>query len=149
MINRHARRSAAAQTRKLAMKRPQNLTPVPAERWPPMRLKLVGVAMLAVWESKDYLVQTYTSPTLQIGGERFEVFRITVHRVTLDKTGRFDADISWEELQAIKAAVGLGDAYALEIYPCEIDLVNVANMRHLWVLDRPLPLGWFAGAGLE
>lgn len=31
---------------------------------------------------------------------------------------------------------------AVEIYPAERDIVNVANMRHLWVLPERLPFGW-------
>ena len=48
-------------------------------------------------------------------------------------------------MQAIKREVGLGDYMGVEIYPAERDVVNVANMRHLWVLRDPLPFGWKKG----
>ena len=51
--------------------------------------------------------------------------------------------ISWDSLQDIKRRRGYGDKYAIEIYPREVDIVNVAAMRHLWVLPEPLNIGWF------
>jgi hypothetical protein len=35
----------------------------------------------------------------------------------------------------------------VEIYPRDRDIVNIANMRHLWVMAEPLALGWFAAEG--
>ena len=34
----------------------------------------------------------------------------------------------------------------MEVYPRTADLVNVANMRHLWVLPELLPFAWRKGA---
>lgn len=49
----------------------------------------------------------------------------------------------WDDLQWVKDAVGLGDHEAIEIYPRGSDLVNVANIRHLWVLPagHRMPFG--------
>ena len=44
----------------------------------------------------------------------------------------------------VKREIGFGDWYALEIFPRDGDIVNVANMRHLWMLATPLSIGWFA-----
>lgn len=51
--------------------------------------------------------------------------------------------IGWEALQAVKNFVAPQRA-ALEIYPVEGREVNVANMRHLWVLPEKtgIPFGW-------
>jgi hypothetical protein len=47
--------------------------------------------------------------------------------------------ITWDQLQEIKRGVGLGDKLAVEVYPEDKNIVNVANMRHLFVLpERPL-----------
>jgi hypothetical protein len=146
-LNRHARRAAAVQSVKLAHGRPDNLTAVPAERWPPQRTATPGTDRLGVFESKQYLVQVFSEPNVSVGSETFELFRITVCRVVLNKNGRFQDDIAWSELQAIKNEIGFGNHYAVEIYPRGVDLVDVANMRHLWVIDRPLPIGWFASVG--
>jgi hypothetical protein len=43
--------------------------------------------------------------------------------------------------------VGFGAADALEVYPRDGDVVNVANIRHLWVLRDPLPWAWGEGRG--
>lgn len=37
----------------------------------------------------------------------------------------------------VKRLVGYADKCAIEIYPPDQDIVNVANMRHLWVVDMP------------
>jgi hypothetical protein len=60
----------------------------------------------------------------------------------------YDADkyevqdgIPWDDLQEIKNEVAGRDERAIEIYPAADELVNEANIRHLWVVpwDFPLP----------
>ena len=47
--------------------------------------------------------------------------------------------ITWDELQEIKN-VALGEeVIAIEIYPAQSQLVNLKNVRHLWVLSCNLP----------
>jgi hypothetical protein len=31
---------------------------------------------------------------------------------------------------------------AVEVYPKDSDIVNVANMRHLWLVDDKTNIGW-------
>lgn len=45
--------------------------------------------------------------------------------------------ITWDQLQHIKRMIGYGDKCAVEIYPPDKDIVNVANIRHLWITDMP------------
>ncbi|EOG1815585.1 hypothetical protein ACK3RA_000943 [Enterobacter hormaechei] len=47
-----------------------------------------------------------------------------------------------DALQEIKSAVGYGDRDAVEIYPRDSDVVNVANMRHLWITPEPIAFAW-------
>ena len=113
-------------------KRPALLTMVPREQWPaaqhdPKRLE--------VWVSREYLVQVFD--------EGDGVQRISANRTTARQDGRWDDGLSWDEMQAIKRQIGRGDLYGVEIYPRDRDVVNVANMRHLWVLPEPLSIGWF------
>jgi hypothetical protein len=90
-----------------------------------------------VWVGGGYLVQAFD----EAGG----VVRLTVNSAKND--GRNWADrIPWDDLQAIKSACGYGDRDAVEVYPPTRDVVNVANMRHLWVLSDPLPFAWRRGA---
>lgn len=86
-----------------------------------------------VWIGDGYLVQAYD----EAGG----VVRLTVNSV--QHNGRSWADrIPWDDLQAIKSACGFGDRDAVEVYPPTKDVVNVSNMRHLWVLPEPLAFAW-------
>ena len=49
--------------------------------------------------------------------------------------------ISWDELQSMKNRVFGKDATAIEIFPAEDQLVNLKNIRHLWLVppDTQLP----------
>lgn len=137
-LNRCDRRMMAKLAREEAAKRPARLTEISPERiaatypnakHPPTH----------VWQSRKYLVQMFDeAPLLGV-----DTRRITVCRVTLSDDGRWEDGLSWDELQDIKREIGFGDWYGVEIYPRDRDVVNVANMRHVWLLAVPLELGWF------
>lgn len=129
-MNRNERRRHNAEMRKL----PKELMLVPAEEWPRSSEE---VGRFRVWRSRQYLVQCFT--------ELNNVIRVSVSRVTIRKDGRWNDDITWDELQQIKHDIGYGDDWALEIYPADEHVVNVANMRHLWVMPDPPSLGWRNG----
>lgn len=143
-MNRHERRAFASTSRKLAAQRPRTLTRIPVTHWPPDRVALPGVQRLDAWQSRDYLVQLYQETCRSPDGRRAVLWRLTVNRVTVDKTGRFDDAIGWDELQRVKRECGFGDRYAVEVYPRDCDMVNVSNMRHIWLIEQPLPVGWFS-----
>ncbi len=103
------------------------LTPVPIAGWPESNQRITGV-----FRSRDFLVQEV------VEGENI---RLSVNRTEMTVKGWSD-NISWDELQDIKRQVGYGDHCAVEIYPKDTDIVNVANMRHLWILSQPLNVGW-------
>ena len=131
-ITREQRRQLARDNAKL----PANLQPVPKDLWPqyPVGRKIP----YSVWRSRYFLVQCYA--------EHDGISRLSVARSVIEPTtGRWKDGITWEELQAIKREVGLGDYMAVEIYPKDRDIINVANMRHLWVLRDPLNFGWKKG----
>lgn len=47
------------------------------------------------------------------------------------------------DLQRLKRECGRGDLDAVEVYPRDCDVVNVANMRHLFVFESCLlPYVW-------
>lgn len=89
---------------------------------------------IRVWRSRHFLVQEFhaAGPV---------TVRLSVCRTTLSGD-RWQEGISWDELMLIKAQTGYAGLDAVEIYPAERDIVNVANMRHLWVLTEPLPFAW-------
>ncbi len=125
-----------AQRRELERKNarlPAYLELVPRHEWP---IQLQSTNVLRVWRSRDFLVQEYaeTGPVL---------VRLSVLRTTLDpKAGRWIDGITWDDLQRIKHECGYGHHDALELYPPDHDVVNVANLRHLWIMRDLVPFGW-------
>lgn len=99
----------------------------------PAGAKSVGRPPREVWRSKDYLVLVYVEGVHE---------RLSVCRAALSADGLRMADgISWDELQRLKSECGRGDCWATEIYPPDEAVVNVANMRHLWLIPEP-GYGW-------
>jgi hypothetical protein len=64
-----------------------------------------------------------------------------VSRCELQNDGNWKDGILWDELMEVKTAVGFGERWAVEVFPPDAHLVNVANMRHLWITHRP-PFAW-------
>lgn len=115
---------------KESKKWPAHLVPVPPEDWPEDRPKNLET----VWRSAAFLVQVCAdTPTLR---------RVSVMRARVRDDGEWDDQLTWDELMEIKRQVGFGDYDAVEVYPRDIDVVNVANMRHLWVVDGMIPFAW-------
>ena len=67
---------------------------------------------------------------------------MSVNRTDVDNAGGWKQNISWEDMQQLKRQAGFGNHYAVEVFPRDIDIVNVANMRYLWILEKPLKIGW-------
>jgi hypothetical protein len=109
------------------------LVHVPRDQWPPEAPR-DGCAPIAVWRSSSMLVQ--------IWNERAGWTRISVTRAAIADDGEWLDGLTWDELQAVKRAVGYGDMDAVEIYPPDSDVVNVANIRHLWISPEPLDFIW-------
>jgi hypothetical protein len=87
------------------------------------------------WRSRDFLLQVYAV--------REGVERLSINRAKVDmRTRRWVDGISWDELQRLKAECGRGHLDAVEIYPADADVVNVANVRHLFVFSEPFDLTW-------
>lgn len=131
-VNRVERRALQSRQRKHIRQYGAELQPISESEWPPSDYQVIGV-----WVSRKYLVQAYD--------EGDGVVRLSVNRSTIDAKGNYPDGLSWDELQKIKRDVGYGDRFAVEIYPRDEDVVNVANMRHLWVLESPLNIGWRKG----
>lgn len=132
-MNRKKRRELNKQ---MVKNRPDRLTEIPKEDWE----NLTGGRSknrIQVFISKDYLVQIFS--------ERDDVKRMSINRNKINAQGHWEDNLTWDEIQRIKAECGYGFNYAIEVYPRAQDVVNVANMRHIWILDEPLDIGWFAG----
>jgi hypothetical protein len=48
---------------------------------------------------------------------------------------------TWPEMQRIKNELAGPDATAIEVYPPQADVVDEADMFHLWILRGKLPFG--------
>lgn len=111
-------------------KQPAALCEVPREHWPMTR----ACSQLRVLRSRDFLVQEFAANAPA-------KVRLSVCRTSLDG-GRWEDGISWDDLQRLKRECGYGDADAIEVFPSDADVVNVADMRHLWVMAEPLACAW-------
>jgi len=112
-------------------KQPLVMTLVPVQLWPANRPSNV----IESWRSRDFVAAVYQ--------EADGVERISINRTEMNGADRWQDGITWDDMQRIKREIGRGNCYTIEIFPCDKDVVNVANMRHLWVLREPLNVGWF------
>lgn len=88
------------------------------------------------WRSREFLVQEFAA--LPDG-----VFRLSVNRTHVDPGSlRWVDGITWDDLQRLKREAGYGDREAVEIYPPDGCVVDVANIRHLWILPDRMPFSW-------
>jgi hypothetical protein len=120
------------QRRKLAREnanQPLTLQTVNRDAWPDP----VPRGLVRVWRSRDFLVQVFQ--------ENGIVGRLSVCRTSLDGD-RWRDNIAWDDLQRLKRECGYGDFDAVEVYPADADVVNDANIRHLWIMPNPLPFAW-------
>jgi hypothetical protein len=92
---------------------------------------------VAVFRSMTFLVQLFEEPS----GHRLTISR-TVLNGWKDGQPVWREGISWDEMQALKAEAGFGDRWAIEVFPPDSEVVNVANMRHLWLLPDAPAYGW-------
>jgi len=107
------------------------LCQVPRKEWPtdvPEDIKRIEV-----WLSYSFLVQIFSE---QNGIERMSVCR------TEREGHSWKENITWDDLQNLKNECGRGKKDAVELYPADKDVVNVANMRHLWIMPQPVSFVW-------
>ena len=112
-------------------KRPEFLTPLDKGLWPVGSFE--DPSRIEVMISRKYLVQIFN--------EQNGTIRISCNRTSLDQFGNWEENLSWDELMEIKRQAGYGDRYAVEVLPGDADIVNVANLRHIWIMPHPI-VGW-------
>jgi hypothetical protein len=93
-----------------------------------------GAKRIKVFRNNKFLAQIF---------QESDSLRLSVNRTSIDNKGRWQDGITWDELNFVKNNVGFADFDALEVYPAQKDLVNVANIRHLWIVtEGKLPFVW-------
>lgn len=98
-----------------------------------------GDPLIEAWRSSRYMVQVY-QVTENI--ERLSICHLDFN----DDFTRWKDGISWDKIQRLKRECGRGDFEACEMYPIDSDIVDVANMRHLWIMRtgsfKQIGIGW-------
>lgn len=90
--------------------------------------------LIEAFRSENFLAQVYREG---------DYIRISVNTAKIDKNGtQWKDGIAWDDLQRIKSEIGYGDKAAVEVYPPDDKVVNVANMRHLFVLPELPAFMW-------
>lgn len=92
-----------------------------------------------VMRSRYFLVQEYRWQDDKMFGR---VMRLSICRTAVDTQGRWQDKVTWDEMQRIKKMCNYGHYAAVEIFPPERHLTNVANMRHMWILKTPPEFMW-------
>ncbi len=111
---------------------PDVMTKVPEEQW---RHIPANPMPLETWRSCQFVAQVYAEPN--------GIERISVNRSEIDEARRCWAEgITWEDLMIIKHELGRGDKCAVEVLPPSNDVVNVASLRHIWVLPEVPAYVW-------
>ena len=103
---------------------------IPQNQW-----RNIPKGLFEVWTNKDFLVQI---------NKEASGIRITINKLkykVIKGEPIWDDGISWDQIQEIKSLVGYGDKWAVECFPPDQEVVNVANMRHIWILNNPPEYG--------
>jgi hypothetical protein len=113
---------------------------VPKRLWSDLAEKMMRPPE-QVWMCASLAVYVYPP----LNGAR----RLSFHRPELaDPTRELSAEnrwrdqITWDEIQRAKRDIGFGDQWALEAYPADEHVINVANMRHVWLVDEAPAWAW-------
>jgi hypothetical protein len=114
-------------------KMPLHLQEVPRDEWPPT-MGIARAAPCATRRSRHFLVQQFTAPGPTL-------CRLSILRTTL-AGDRWQDGITWDEMQRLKNEAGFGDCWAVEVFPADDEVVNVANIRHLWLLPEAPAFAW-------
>lgn len=134
-LTRAERRFAEAHLDKENAKFPEHMVRWMPQDWPEhMRGAKPQPGLLEVWRSRHYLAQVFKAPDPCRA-------RISVNRSAMNGN-EWQDNIPWEHMQRIKNELGYGFCDAVELYPNQIDVVNVANLRHLWVMNAAVSFAW-------
>lgn len=113
-------------------KYPAALRKLESSEWPQTAR---GIDVVEIWRSRDFLVHLYRKP--------FPIpLRLSINRTMINDDGNWVDGITWDDIQRLKREAGFGDRDAVEVYPADSDIVNVANIRHLWIMPVAIPWAW-------
>lgn len=130
--NKAMRKALAAENAKW----PAHLVEMPRDTWPCNLANLCRVL-----RSRDYLVQIYR---VHEAGRQLAVYRMSVNSTSVDAAANrwTNSRLDWDTLQRLKREAGYGDMWAVEVFPPDQEVINVSNMRHLWLLAEKPAYAW-------
>lgn len=100
----------------------------------PLEGKSTDINFVKAYRNKCFLITIYK--------EQFAI-RLSINKIEINKKGtRWQDGITWDEIQNIKNKLGYRDMCALEVYPPEDDKVDVANIRHIFIVKNAPPFMW-------
>jgi hypothetical protein len=99
-------------------------------------LTCMGKAPEACFRNRSFFVMLFMDDS-----DGTPYLRMSVNRTELDNDGGFKGGMTWDELMAVKRGIGFADLWMTEVYPPDEDIVNVANIRHLFLVNQP-PYAW-------
>lgn len=117
---------------------------VPKSQWP-SGFRDCSCPAIEVWRDLDFLAILYPVPEAA-DHQRLTVCRSSRARLVDGKAVWRDG-ITWDDLMLVKARCGFADRWAVEVYPPDAEVVNVANMRHLWLLPQAPNYVWRKNRG--
>ena len=116
------------------IKKKKSMTLAPEHLWPNRAPGITPPTM--VWISKLYLAQLFEESH---GVLRLSINSTKIKRLRSDDMPIWKDGLTWDQLMEVKRQCGFANSYAVEIYPPDTEVVNVANMRHLWLLPNRIP----------
>ena len=140
MSNRWQRRAAASEARKRGSWEWQDLPVDPAlrDQYPAVR----NVRM--VYRNDFWIVQVYEFTSAVLG----PMLHLAIRSIAHAGTDR-GIEPTWNELQRIKNELVSPESEAVQAYPRDADVMDQADMYHLFVLPQgwPLPFGLYSESG--
>ena len=128
-LNREQRRALEKVKRQLIASYPDTLEVVP-ENDPNLPYSSHPQDIEHIYRSKKYTVIVWNVPAGK---------KLSISRNEWDShTGRYKDQITWDEIMEIKRQVGFGEQNAVEFYPPDSEVINIANVRHIWILPKEL-----------
>lgn len=77
-----------------------------------------GEPAVAAWVSADFVAGLF------LQGNAW--------RLSIARSDGSASPMSWEELMQVKRDCGFSGQDAVEVYPCDEDIINTGNIRHLY-----------------
>lgn len=128
-LNREQRRALEKVKRQLIASYPDELTKVD-ENDPNMPYTSHPQDLDSIWRNKKFTVMLWNVPAGK---------KMTISRNEWDsKSRRYVDGITWDEIMEIKRGIGFGEQNAVEFYPPDSEVVNIANVRHIWILPHEI-----------